>query len=154
MDSFCSRSYSTNTDRQRLFTSCVSVSKISCSRWKLLLPSLAVRVRVVELKIYGIVHVPELVNVVETYLQRHHIVKLVISFFCHLIKPNLYKSTAKLHNKSKIVTANIVKSRHFCVFLQIYPRFFPNKKEEILLVFSSLICTFVAKLNTFIINIA
>ncbi len=31
--------------------------------------------RVVELKIYGIVHVPELVNVVETYLQRHHIVK-------------------------------------------------------------------------------
>lgn len=38
--------------------------------------------------------------------------------------------------------------------LLYYPRFFPNKKEEILLVFSSLICTFVAKLNTFIINIA
>lgn len=45
--------------------------------------------RVVELKIYGIVHVPELVNVVETYLQRHHIVKLVITFFCHLIRLNL-----------------------------------------------------------------
>ena len=45
--------------------------------------------RVVELKIYGIVHVPELVNVVETYLQRHYIVKLVITFFCHLIRLNL-----------------------------------------------------------------
>ena len=55
--------------------------------------------RVVELKIYGVVHVPELVNVVETYLQRHHIVKLVISFFCHLIKPNLYKSEEKLLKK-------------------------------------------------------
>ena len=40
--------------------------------------------RVVELKIYGIVHVSELVNVVESYLQGHHIVKLVNSFFCHL----------------------------------------------------------------------
>ena len=35
--------------------------------------------RVVELKIYGIVHVTELVNVVETYLKGHHIAKLVIS---------------------------------------------------------------------------
>jgi hypothetical protein len=43
---------------------------------------------IVELKIYGIVHVPELVNVVETYLQRHHIVKLVTSF-CHFSKSNL-----------------------------------------------------------------
>ena len=33
MDSFCSKSYSTNIDRQRLFTSCVSVSKISCSSY-------------------------------------------------------------------------------------------------------------------------
>ena len=33
--------------------------------------------RVVELKIYGIVNVPELVNIVETYLKRHHIMKYV-----------------------------------------------------------------------------
>ena len=39
--------------------------------------------RVVELKIYGVVHVPELVNVIETYLQWHHIMKLVIYFFLH-----------------------------------------------------------------------
>ena len=37
-----------------------------------------------ELEIYGVVHVPELVKVVEAYLQRHHIMKLVISFFCHV----------------------------------------------------------------------
>ena len=40
--------------------------------------------RVVELKIDGVIYVPELVNVVETYLQRHHMVKLVTYFFCHL----------------------------------------------------------------------
>ena len=57
--------------------------------------------RVVELEIYGIVHVPELVNVVETYLQRHHIVKLVTSFFCHIVKSYLSKTAAKLHNKPK-----------------------------------------------------
>ena len=68
--------------------------------------------RVVELKIYGVVHVPELVNVVETYLQRHHIVKLVISFFCHLIKPNLYKSATKLHNKKQ----KSVKTLRFSLF--------------------------------------
>ena len=45
IDCLCSKSYSTNIDKQRLFTSCVLVSKISCSRWKLLLPSLTVRVR-------------------------------------------------------------------------------------------------------------
>ena len=86
MDSFCSKSYSTNIDRQRLFTSCVSVSKVKTFAYGGDIVSLT---RVVELKIYGIVHVPELVNVVETYLQRHHIVKLVITFFCHLIRLNL-----------------------------------------------------------------
>ena len=55
--------------------------------------------RVVELKIYSIVHMPKLVNVVETYLQRHHIVKLVTSFFCHLAKLILWKSATKLRNK-------------------------------------------------------
>jgi hypothetical protein len=55
--------------------------------------------RVVELKIYGIVHVSELVNVVETYLKRHHMVKLVFSFFCHLFKSQLLKSAAKLQKK-------------------------------------------------------
>ena len=53
--------------------------------------------RVVELKIDGIVYVSELVNVVETYLQWHHIVKLVTSFFCHIAELNLLKSAAKLH---------------------------------------------------------
>ena len=55
--------------------------------------------RVVELKIYGVVHVPELVNVVETYLKRHHIAKLVLSFYCHLPKSQLLKSAAKLQKK-------------------------------------------------------
>ena len=56
--------------------------------------------RVVELKIYGIVHVSELVNVVETYLKRHHIAKLINSFFCHHHpKSQLLKSAAKLQKK-------------------------------------------------------
>ena len=55
--------------------------------------------RVVELKIYGIVHVTELVNVVETYLKGHHIAKPVISFFCHHPKSQLLKSAAKLQKK-------------------------------------------------------
>ena len=55
--------------------------------------------RVVELKIYGVVHVSELVNVVETYLKWHHIAKLVTSFFCHHPKSQLLKSAAKLQKK-------------------------------------------------------
>jgi len=57
--------------------------------------------RIVELEIDGIVHMPELVNVVETYLQRHHMVKLITSFFYHLAKLNLWKSATKLSNKPK-----------------------------------------------------
>ena len=45
--------------------------------------------RVVELKIDGVIYVPELVNIVETYLQRHHMVKLISSFFYHFSKFNL-----------------------------------------------------------------
>ena len=55
--------------------------------------------RVVELKIYGIVHVTELVDVVETYLKGHHIAKPVISFFCHHPKSQLLKTAAKLQKK-------------------------------------------------------
>ena len=40
--------------------------------------------RVIELKIYRIVHVSELVNVVKTYLERHHVAIIITSFFCHL----------------------------------------------------------------------
>jgi hypothetical protein len=57
--------------------------------------------RVIELKIYGIVYVSEFVNVVETYLKRHHIAELVFSFFCHLYKSQLLKSAAKLQKNGK-----------------------------------------------------
>ena len=39
---------------------------------------------IVELKIYRVVHMPELVNVVETYLERQHVAIIIASFFCHL----------------------------------------------------------------------
>ena len=40
--------------------------------------------RIIELKIYRVVHVSELVNVVKTYLERHHVAIIITSFFCHL----------------------------------------------------------------------
>ena len=42
-----------------------------------------------ELKIDRIVHMPELVNVVETYLEGQHVAVIIASFFCHLVKSNL-----------------------------------------------------------------
>ena len=41
--------------------------------------------RVVELKINRIVHVTELVNVVETYLKRYDMPEIILSVFCHLL---------------------------------------------------------------------
>ena len=54
--------------------------------------------RVVELEIDGVIHMPELVNVVEAYLKGYDMPEIILSVFCHLFKPNPYESAAKVRN--------------------------------------------------------